>query len=78
MKDVTVDPPRWDCKLMSTYGDVVAANNSTTTGRVWEPILLLDRSKSSTTGFNETWVGRAPLVDNGVYVQLRVFVDDTI
>ncbi|ORC91093.1 beta-fructofuranosidase-like protein [Trypanosoma theileri] len=76
--NATEDPSRWSCTLMSTYGDVVAANNSATTGRVWEPILLLDRSKSGTTGFNETWTGRAPLVGNGTRVQLRVFVDDTI
>ncbi|ORC85161.1 beta-fructofuranosidase-like protein [Trypanosoma theileri] len=78
VKGVIRASSRWTCTLMSTYGDVVAANNSATTGRVWEPILLLDRSKSGTTGFNETWTGRAPLVGNGTRVQLRVFVDDTI
>ncbi|ORC89567.1 beta-fructofuranosidase-like protein [Trypanosoma theileri] len=76
--NVTEDPAVWRCTLMSTYGDVVAANNSATTGRVWEPSLLLDRGKSGTTGFHETWTGRAPLVGNGTRVQLRVFVDDTI
>ncbi|ORC84361.1 beta-fructofuranosidase-like protein, partial [Trypanosoma theileri] len=44
--DTTEDLTEWNCAFMSTYGDVVAANNSATTGRVWEPILLLDRSKS--------------------------------
>ncbi|KAH9589051.1 Glycosyl hydrolase family 32, partial [Trypanosoma melophagium] len=76
--DATEDPAVWNCTLVSTYGDVVAANNSAVTGRVWEPILLLGRSKSGTTGFKETWTGRAPLVGNGTIVQLRVFVDDTI
>ncbi|ORC89832.1 beta-fructofuranosidase-like protein, partial [Trypanosoma theileri] len=76
--NTTEDSPQYSCTLMSTYGDVVAANESVVTGRVWEPILLLDRGKSGTTGFHETWTGRAPLVGNGTRVQLRVFVDDTI
>ncbi|ORC88046.1 beta-fructofuranosidase-like protein [Trypanosoma theileri] len=64
------------CSVMSTFGEARAANESAVTGRISEPVILLDRTHSGTTGSKEIWVGRAPLW-NGNKVQLRVFLDDT-
>ncbi|KEG08339.1 beta-fructofuranosidase-like protein [Trypanosoma grayi] len=67
----------WECVFMSSLDVVSVANASTVTGRVRDPMLVMDCTMSGMTGSPIIWSGRAPLLE-APHVQLRVFVDDTI